>query len=116
MTERDALVDHGEEQPNSNLEKGLSHICAKLSGQPLQTMTKLVRGLIASHLVIFAAGFYVGKKIDEDELSLYRGSHESWPTRLKRQASTVGVGVVALGTLVIVMRAVSRSGASRVEI
>lgn len=79
-------------------------------------MTRLVRGLIASHAIVFAAGLYVGKKMDEDELSLYRSSHESWATRVKRQASTVAVGIVALGTFAVIMRAVSRSRAGRVEV
>lgn len=73
-------------------------------------MTKRVRGLILSHAVFFAAGLYVGKAINEDELDLYRRSHESWPTRLKRQGTTIAVGVAAFGTLAFVLRAVARSG------
>jgi hypothetical protein len=58
---------------------------------------------------------YVGTAINEDELDLYRRSHESWPTRLRRQGRTIAVGVAAFGTLVFILKTVSRSG-KRVEV
>lgn len=72
-------------------------------------MTRLVRTLIATHVVVFAAGFVVGKSIDSDELELYRDAHESTLTRLKRKATAAGLGVLAAGTLVLIIRGAVRS-------
>ena len=67
-------------------------------------MTAAVRALILSHTLVFAAGFAAGKTINADELNTYREIHESSFTRLKRQASHLGLGVLALGTIILVVR------------
>lgn len=67
-----------------------------------------MRTLIATHLVVFAAGFVLGKSIDADELELYRDLHESSWTKMKRKAGTVGVGILILGSTFVVVRLASR--------
>lgn len=71
-------------------------------------MTKAVRALILSHTIVFAAGFAAGKAINADELHLYRDAHESTATKLKRQASAVGLGALVIGTIVLVSRVAFR--------
>mmetsp|Transcript_20135 Transcript_20135/g.55600 ORF Transcript_20135/g.55600 Transcript_20135/m.55600 type:complete len:88 (-) Transcript_20135:1475-1738(-) len=73
-------------------------------------MTAAVRTLIASHLVVLGAGFYLGKTMDADELATYREAHEGWGAKLRRKAGTVALGTLALGTLVLVVRVVSMGG------
>jgi hypothetical protein len=73
-------------------------------------MTALVRTLIATHLAAFAAGFYVGKSVDADELELYRSVHESALSKFVRKAQTVGIVVSVVGSAVLAIRvAVRRS-------
>jgi hypothetical protein len=67
-------------------------------------MTAMVRSLIVSHVVAFAAGFYLGKTMDADELSLYRDAHESTMSKIRRKAGTIAIGAVALGTAIIIVR------------
>lgn len=64
----------------------------------------MVRSLIFSHVVVFAGGFYLGKTMDADELSLYRDAHESTMSKIRRKAGTVAIGAVALGTTIIIVR------------
>ena len=85
------------------LEKVTSHIPP--------TMTAAVRTLILSHVTVFAAGFAAGKYVNADELNTYREIHENSFTRFKRKAGTLGLAVVAVGTIAILLR-VSR-GASK---
>ena len=61
--------------------------------------------LIGSHIAIFVAGFALGKSIDADELATYRDIHESSFTRLRRKAGQVAIGLVTIGTFVVLARA-----------
>jgi hypothetical protein len=70
-------------------------------------MTALVRTLIASHAVVFVAGVYVGKSIDADELDLYRSAHESTLTKILRKAQVVGIGALAVGSLIVAVKVVA---------
>jgi hypothetical protein len=63
-----------------------------------------VRTLIFSHVVAFAGGFYLGKTMDADELSLYRDAHESTMSKIRRKAGTVAISAVALGTTIMILR------------
>ena len=67
-----------------------------------------VRSLIASHLVVFGLGFYVGKRIDSDELNMYRAANESFFTRIRRQAGTAVVATSAIGILWLAVRVATR--------
>lgn len=67
-----------------------------------------VRSLLLTHTVVFVAGFAAGKLIDKDELDTYRSIHESNFTRFRRTAGRVAVGLLALGTLVVVVVRVNR--------
>jgi len=67
------------------------------------------RTLLVSHVVVFTAGFALGKMIDADELSTYRAAHESSFTRFRRKAEKIALGVVALGTVIFVARVTHRS-------
>eukprot|EP00527_Entomoneis_sp_CCMP2396_P009529 CAMPEP_0198136436 /NCGR_PEP_ID=MMETSP1443-20131203/84_1 /TAXON_ID=186043 /ORGANISM="Entomoneis sp., Strain CCMP2396" /LENGTH=75 /DNA_ID=CAMNT_0043797657 /DNA_START=173 /DNA_END=400 /DNA_ORIENTATION=+ len=67
-------------------------------------MTAVVRALIASHLVTFGAGFYLGRNLDADELGMYRDSHESTLSRIRRKAGTIAIGTVALGAIAVAFR------------
>ena len=71
-------------------------------------MTALVRSLIASHLVVFGLGFYVGKSIDADELNTYRAANESVFARLRRQAGTAAIVTTAVGALWLALRVATR--------
>ena len=64
-----------------------------------------VKALVLSHTVIFAAGFAAGKLINQDELETYRALHESSFTKFKRRASAIGLGILAMGTLIVFIRA-----------
>lgn len=72
-------------------------------------MTALARWLILSHTTVFIAGVVVGKSMDADELELYRSMHESTWTKTRRVLERVGIGVVAVGGTLMVLRLVSRS-------
>ena len=72
-------------------------------------MTALVRTLIATHVIVFAAGFVAGKSLDSDELGMYRDLHESTLSRLRRKAGQVGLGALAVGAIVVVIRISSRA-------
>jgi hypothetical protein len=67
-------------------------------------MTKLVRTMLASHLVIFGAGFYAGRATLADELDLYRSANESTASRVWRKVQQVAIGAVAIGSLGIFIR------------
>ena len=77
-------------------------------------MVANARALIVSHMVLFTAGFALGKMIDADELNTYRAAHESSFTRFRRKAEKIALGVVALGTVILVARATHRS--SKIEV
>jgi hypothetical protein len=66
------------------------------------------RALFFSHGVVFIGGFALGKMINQDELEAYRSIHESSITKFRRNATTVAFGVLAIGTLYVVIRATSR--------
>ena len=72
-------------------------------------MTKKARLLIASHMVVFAAGVAAGYKINSDELDTYRDLHESRFTRIKRKASQIGLGVFVIGGIALIGRLASGS-------
>jgi hypothetical protein len=74
----------------------------------LLTMTVLVRNLIFSHIIVFAAGVTAGKLIDADELNIYREVHESSFTRFRRKAAKIALGTAVLGTVVLIARMSSR--------
>jgi hypothetical protein len=64
-----------------------------------------VRFLFASHILAFVAGFAVGKLVDRDELETYRSLHETTGVaRFRRFAEKVALGMLAVGTLVVVVR------------
>jgi uncharacterized membrane protein len=71
-------------------------------------MTVLVRNLIFSHIIVFAAGVTAGKLIDADELNIYREVHESSFTRFRRKATKIALGTAVLGTVVLIARMSSR--------
>jgi hypothetical protein len=73
-------------------------------------MTALVRTLIATHLAVFAAGVYVGKSIDADELELYRSAHESSLSRWLRKAQTLGIAVALVGSVAMAVRVARTAG------
>jgi hypothetical protein len=68
------------------------------------TNAMTVRTLIFSHVVAFAGGFYLGKTMDADELSLYRDAHESTMSKRRRKAGTVAISAVVLGTTIVILR------------
>jgi hypothetical protein len=70
------------------------------------------RALLASHTLAFVAGFAAGKLINQDELEMYRSAHESSLTRAKRRASAVGLGILALGSIIVIVRVTSRPRSS----
>ena len=64
------------------------------------------RALLISHVVVFVAGFAIGKKIDSDELEAYRSINESDFARLRRNLGTavLGLGAAgAVGTVVVLV-------------
>jgi hypothetical protein len=75
-------------------------------------MTKLVRTLFITHLATFAAGVYVGKSIDADELELYRSAHESTFARIVRKAEAVGIAVLVAGALLFSAKVVAGATAT----
>jgi hypothetical protein len=68
-------------------------------------MTASVRALLLSHTVFFVAGFAVGKLIDRDELETYRAIHETGFTKFRRMAEKVALGMLAIGTVIVAVRA-----------
>lgn len=70
-------------------------------------LTMGAKAAIASHTVVFLAGFAAGKLFDRDELNQYRESHEKPMTRLRRYAGNAAIGAVAVGALLLVSRIAS---------
>jgi hypothetical protein len=68
-------------------------------------MTANARALILSHVVVFVAGFAAGKLMDKDELEMYRSLHESSFTKFRKLAEKVALGMLAMGTLIVAVRA-----------
>lgn len=71
-------------------------------------MTATVRALITSHVLVFAAGFVAGKMINEDELEMYREAHDNILSKARRKAATLGLGVVAIGVVVVGVKLMRR--------
>jgi hypothetical protein len=65
--------------------------------------------LATSHTLVFLAGLAVGKYIDHDELSTYREAHESLGGKWRRRAGNAAIGVIALGTISMVLKVSSKS-------
>jgi hypothetical protein len=76
-------------------------------------MTALVRNLIFSHIIVFAAGVTAGKLIDADELNIYRDIHDSSFTRFRRKAAKIALGTAVLGTIVLIARMSSRRSSKK---
>ena len=76
-------------------------------------MTAWVRVSVASHAAAFAAGVWVGKSIDADELALYRDAHEGTFSKALRRAQTWGLIATAAGTLLLVARVAVKASSSR---
>lgn len=68
-------------------------------------MTANVRALLLSHTVVFVAGFAAGQLINRDELEIYRAIHETGFTKFRRAAEKVALGMLALGTVIVAVRA-----------
>jgi hypothetical protein len=67
-----------------------------------------LQSLIISHSAVFTAGFIAGKLIDYGELHTYRMAHESYARRWQRQAAAASMGIVAIGGVVMFLRASRR--------
>jgi hypothetical protein len=65
--------------------------------------------LTASHFALFIGGVVVGKKINGDELSMYRETHESRFTRWTRKATNVALGLGFVSTMIVIVRASRRA-------
>lgn len=78
-------------------------------------MTKAVRALIASHVVVFGLGFALGKHMDADELALYRGANESLVQRLRRRAGSIVLSFMAVASIVVVFRLGGGGGKKSVD-
>jgi hypothetical protein len=63
-----------------------------------------VRTLVASHVVVFAAGCALGSSWNADELSLFREANDSWLTKMKRTGKWVLVGIGGLTTVLLMAR------------
>lgn len=68
--------------------------------------------LVATHATVFLVGVVIGKKMDADELAVYRDAHESRFTRWTRKASNVAIGVGVLSTFIIIVRVTQRASAA----
>eukprot|EP00978_Attheya_sp_CCMP212_P000367 scaffold741_cov41-Attheya_sp.AAC.3 len=58
------------------------------------------KALVISHLLVFLAGFGLGKYVDYGELATYRDIHESSIGKWRRRAGNAALGVFSLGTIV----------------
>lgn len=65
--------------------------------------------LTASHAAIFIGGVLIGRKMDADELNMYRETHESRFTRWTRKATNVALGLGFVSTIVVIVRASRRA-------
>jgi len=72
-------------------------------------MTAAVRTLIGTHVLVFVGGVVVGKSLNADELELYRDAHEGFFGRLRRRGQAIGLGVLAVGTVAIILKVASSS-------
>ena len=63
-----------------------------------------VRTLVASHIVVFAAGCVLGSSWNADELALFREANDTWLTKLKRNGKWVLVGIGGLTTVLLMAR------------
>lgn len=68
--------------------------------------------LIATHTAVFLTGVVIGKKMDADELNMYRDAHESRFTKFVRKATNVAIGLGDLSTFVVIVRVGQRASAS----
>jgi len=71
----------------------------------VDVMTPPIRTLLASHLVVFAAGCALGTAWNADELIMYREANEGWLSKLRRKGKWVLVGIGGLTTVLLVARA-----------
>lgn len=67
-------------------------------------MTNL-KTVVASHLLVFAAGVFIGRGINAEELNAYRVAHESVFDRIRRRAGQVTAGVAVVVTLALTAKA-----------
>ena len=68
--------------------------------------------LVTTHALAFVAGFVAAKAWHYDEISNYREMHETSLTKVKRWAASGAFGLLALGTLRLVLRAATPSKSS----
>lgn len=71
-------------------------------------MTNGKKSLI-SHSLVFLVGFAAAKYTDYDELSNYRDAHEGSYAKWRRRAGSVGIGALVLATVVVAVRAATKS-------
>ena len=71
-----------------------------------------VKRLAITHSLVFVAGFAIGKYIDYDELSTYRELHESTMSRWRRRAGTTAIGVLCIGTTIMLIKATNKLSSS----
>ena len=60
--------------------------------------------LAISHSLMFVIGFAFGKYIDHEELATYRELHESTWAKWRRRAGTATMGILLLGTTVMLVQ------------
>lgn len=65
--------------------------------------------LTASHLALFVGGVFIGRRMDADELSMYRETHESRFTKWTRKATNVALGLGFVSTIIVIVRASRRA-------
>ena len=70
------------------------------------------KALLTSHAVFFLGGFVLGKMIDHEELMTYREAHEGFGARWRLRAGNAALGVMALGTMSVLLSVSSRSSGS----
>jgi uncharacterized membrane protein YgcG len=70
------------------------------------------KSIVASHTLMFAAGFVAAKLYDRDELNSYRDSYEKPMTRLRRYAGNALLASAALATMMLMMRIVNAATSS----
>jgi hypothetical protein len=57
-----------------------------------------------SHLMAFGMGIAVGHNWNLDELNAYRSSHETWSSKIRRQATRAAMAIASMAAVVIILR------------
>ena len=64
--------------------------------------------MLLSHTVVFLLGAAAVKLYDRDEMNSYRGAYEKPMQRFRRWTGNAAMGTLALGSLWVAMKVVSR--------